>query len=465
MHKELELEFTKIVGEGKALGRTNGKVVFSYGILPGETAKVEVVREKRNFIDAKLIEIINPSPERIQEKEDHYLSCSPWQIMNYDFQVKTKKNIVEDLLYQTTKETIKIENFYRAENIFGYRTKIEYSFTQNSEGQLRFAFHKRCCWGEKYILENGCALMGDETNSIALKILEIINSKNIALEDLKTLVFRESKHLNERIAILYVKNKDINLGEFQNYDEWTVPSKDCLGHKFSSFYLEECRIKAPCSSDDQMEGLNGFIIAYSDPLSPMSVVTEVIYQTGSDFITEKLLGKKFSYSYDCFFQNNIDLFEKALEEIRASAFKCSKIIDLYSGVGSIGLSLADMADKVYAIESVDSAVKYAQINAEQNNISNFEIVCSMSEKADTDIFKGTDILVLDPPRAGLHKKVIKAIFEILPKRIIYLSCNPITQGRDTAFFLEKYNIIKTAGFDFYPNTPHTETLIVFDRKD
>ena len=445
MHKELILDFTKIVGEGKALGRTKGKVVFSYGVLPGETAKVQVVREKRNFIDAKLIEIIKPSPERIEPLEDHFTSCSPWQIMNYDYQLKTKKNLIEDLLYQTTKETVKIENFYRAEKIFGYRTKIEYSFTQNAEGKLRFAFHKRGCWGEKHILENGCALMSEETNKTALKILDILNSKNIALEDLKTLVFRESKHLNERIAVLYVKNKDINLGEFQNYD----------GR----------RIKALCASDGQMDGLNGFIIAYSNPLSPMSVATEIIYQSGSDFITEELLGKKFSYGYDCFFQNNIDLFEKALEEIKKSAFKCSKIIDLYSGVGSIGLSLADMADKIYAVESVENAVKYARINAEQNNISNFEILCSMSEKADADIFKGTDILLLDPPRAGIHKKVIKAIFEILPKRIIYLSCNPITLGRDAAFFLEKYDIIKTAGFDFYPNTPHTETLIVFERKN
>ena len=428
MHKELTLDFTKIVGEGKALGRTKGKVVFSYGVLPGETARVQVTREKRNFIEAGLIEIVGkPSPERIKPLEDHFLSCSPWQIMNYDYQAKTKKNSVEDLLYQTTKETIKIEKFHRADNIFGYRTKIEYSFTQNAEGKLCFAFHKRGCWGEKHILENGCALMGEETNKTALKILDILNTKNIDLGDLKTLVFRESKRLNERIAILYVKTKEVNLGEFQ------------------------------------MDGLKGFIIAYSNPLSPMSVATEIIYQSGSDFITEELLGKKFSYGYDCFFQNNIDLFDKALEEIKQSVFKCSKIIDLYSGVGSIGLSLADMADKVYAIESVENAVEYAKINAKQNNISNFEIVCSMTEKADGDIFKGTDILVLDPPRAGVHKKVIKAIFEILPKRIVYLSCNPITQGRDAAFFLEKYKIIKTAGFDFYPNTPHTETLIVFER--
>jgi len=138
-------------------------------------------------------------------------------------------------------------------------------------------------------------------------------------------------------------------------------------------------------------------------------------------------------------------------------------VDLYSGVGVIGLTLRDLADKVYAVESSPNSVKYAAINAEANGATNFEIACSLSEKAEGGLFKGTDILVLDPPRAGLHNKVIKRIMEILPKRIIYLSCNPITQGRDAAFFMEKYKIIRSAAFDFYPNTPHSETLLVFER--
>ena len=152
-----------------------------------------------------------------------------------------------------------------------------------------------------------------------------------------------------------------------------------------------------------------------------------------------------------------------LKEIRAAAFKCGKLVDLYSGVGVIGLTLRDLADKVLAVESSDSSAKYAAINALRNHADNYETTCSMSEKAKDKLFEGTDILVLDPPRAGLHNKVIKRIMAILPKRIIYLSCNPITQGRDAAFFLEKYKIIRSAGFDFYPNTPHSETLLVFER--
>ena len=422
----IELEFKKIVGEGKALGRHDGKVVFCYGVLPGETARVKVTFEKRNFIEAELLEIVTPSPKRVPAKEDHYISCSPWQIMNYSCQAQTKKSLIEDLLYQTTRETIRLDKFYEAKELFGYRTKIEYSFTEH-EGKLAFAFHKRGNFREKYILNNGCILMSEKTNALALEILEILNKTGLSTADLKTLIFREAKRTDERVAVLFLKRKDITLPE----------------------------IKLP--------GLNGFMAVYSNPLSPMSVADEILSAWGNDFVTEKVGGTALSYGFDCFFQNNIDLFEEALKEIREATFKCGKLIDLYSGVGAIGLSLSGMADKIYAVESVPNAAKYAALNAANNNAPHFEILCSMSEKADAAFLEGADILVLDPPRAGLHNKVMKKIMELLPKRIIYLSCNPITQGRDAAFFLEKYKLIRAAGFDFYPNTPHAETLMVFDK--
>jgi len=425
--KEITLEFKKIVGEGKTLGRHEGKVVFAYGILPGETARVRVTLEKRNFMEAELLEVLTPSPKRIPPKEDHYISCSPWQIMDYAFQAETKKGLVEDLLYQTIKETIRLDKFYEAKQLYGYRTKIEYSFmTEN--GKLAFAFHKRGNYRDMYALPRGCALMSDKTNDIALEILEILNQAGLTTADLKTLILREAKNTGERIAALFLKRKDIVLPEFK------------------------------------VEGLNGFIAAYSNPLSPMSTADEILSAWGNDFITEKVSDTVLSYGLDCFFQNNVELFEIALGEIRAAAGeKCGKIIDLYSGVGAIGLALRDLTDKVYAIESVPNSVKYAQLNAAQNKAGNFEILCSMMEKTDASLLQGADILVLDPPRAGLHQKVVKNIMELLPGKIIYLSCNPITQGRDAAFFLEKYDLVRSAAFDFYPNTPHVETLLVFEK--
>ena len=155
--REIMLEFQKIVGEGKALGRSEGKVIFCYGVLPGETARVRTTFEKKNFAEAELIEIVKPSPKRVEPREDHYLSCSPWQVMDYAFQCETKKALIEDLLFQTTKDTIRLDKFYGAKDIFGYRTKIEYSFT-GEPGALSFAFHKRGNYREKYLLPQGCAL-------------------------------------------------------------------------------------------------------------------------------------------------------------------------------------------------------------------------------------------------------------------------------------------------------------------
>ncbi|OGS12066.1 MAG: hypothetical protein A2234_07160 [Elusimicrobia bacterium RIFOXYA2_FULL_58_8] len=427
MTREITLEFKKIVGEGKTLGRSDGKVVFCYGVLPGETARVRTVVEKRNFIEAELLEVLTPSPRRVAPREDHYLSCSPWQVMDYAFQCETKKSLIEDLLYQTTKETIRLDKFYSAAGMFGYRTKIEYSFT-GAPGSLSFAFHKRGNFREMYLLPGGCALISPEANAAALDILAAINALNLSTADVKTLIIREAKKPGSRIAALYLKRQDITLPEMK------------------------------------LPGLNGFIAAYSNPLSPMSQVDAILSAWGDDFVTEELLGGKFSYGFDCFFQNNMELFEEALKEIRAAAFKCGKLVDLYSGVGVIGLTLRDMADKIYAVESSPSSAKYAALNTAANAAANFEMTCAFSEKTADGLFEGTEILVLDPPRAGLHNKVIKRIMEILPKRIIYLSCNPITQGRDAAFFLEKYKIIRAAGFDFYPNTPHAETLLVFEKE-
>jgi 23S rRNA (uracil1939-C5)-methyltransferase len=424
--RELTLEFKKIVGEGKALGRSEGKVVFCYGVLPDETARVRITFEKKNFAEAELLEIITPSPKRVAPREDHYLSCSPWQVMEYGFQCETKKGIIEDLLYQTTKETIRLDKFYGAKEIFGYRTKIEYSFT-GEPGALSFAFHKRGNYREKYLLPQGCALISPETNAAALAVLAKLNELKLSTADLKTLIIREAKTPGSRVAALFLKRQDIEL------------------------------------PDMKVPGLNGFLAIYSNPISSVSQVDGILSSWGDDFVTEEILGGKFSYGFDCFFQNNIELFAEALKEIRSASFKCGKLVDLYSGVGVIGLSLRDLADKVYAVESSESSVKYAALNAEANGAKNFQIACSMSEKTSGDLFDGTDILVVDPPRAGLHTKVIKRIMEILPKRVIYLSCNPITQGRDAAFFLEKYKIVRAAGFDFYPNTPHAETLLVFER--
>ncbi|NLI10806.1 MAG: 23S rRNA (uracil(1939)-C(5))-methyltransferase RlmD [Elusimicrobia bacterium] len=425
--KEIVLEFDKLVGEGKALGRAGGKVVFSYGVLPGEKAKIRVLKEKKNFIEGEAVEIISPSKERIEPKEDHYLSCSPWQIMRYPYQAESKKKVAQDLYFQTIKENLPVEDFFSAEEIFGYRTKIEYSFTQNQDG-LSFAFHKRGAYWQKLTLPEGCALISPKVNAAAFKILDRLRKNETTADKLKSLILRRAGNPEKVVACLFSKDKDL---------------------KFSAQGIEE---------------LSGFILAWSNPLSPMSSADEILSKEGEDFLSEKIAGMYFDYGFDSFFQNNISLFETALKEIKKYGEGFGNTLDLYCGAGIIGFTLKDKVKNLLSAEISPSSHKWALINAQKNSIENAKIVLSASEKIDSSYFEGAETVILDPPRAGLHKNVIKNIMKFLPQRIIYLSCNPITQGRDALFFLEKYKISKSACFDFYPNTPHLESLLIFEKK-
>lgn len=419
----VEVEFTKIVGEGKSLGRKDGKVIFSYGVLPGEVAIVKPVIEKKNFIEAEVVELKTRCSFRKREDEDHYLSCSPWQIINYEKQIEYKKGLIEDFLYQTTKDVIRVNKFYPASNIYRYRTKIEYSFTENNA--IFLAFHKRGSYNEKLVLKKGCMLINDKVNNVAEKVVEKLNNLKIPLNILKTVILRTTSN-GDVVFSLFVKDESIKID-------------------FSD-------IKA-----------NGFEVIYSNPNSSISSFDKLLYQNGDVILKENISGKKILYKTDCFFQNNIEMFEKAVNEIRSYVYDFDSICDLYCGVGVIGICVGDNSKKTYFLDNNKSSIDLVGKNIEENGIKNAKVVCSVDSKFD-DEFLNADVLILDPPRAGVHKNVIKNIFKKLPQRIIYLSCNPITQGRDLAFLLEKYRIVDVIGFDFYPNTPHIENLVVLDKK-
>jgi 23S rRNA (uracil1939-C5)-methyltransferase len=181
-------------------------------------------------------------------------------------------------------------------------------------------------------------------------------------------------------------------------------------------------------------------------------------------LREKILDLEIRYHYSSFFQNNVDLFEKALKIMQENSKEFKKVVDLYSGVGVIGLSLKNFAKEILFVEIDKTAIEYTKINAELNNVKNFKAINLPSEKIPREVLENVDLLILDPPRAGLHKKLIKLILEQKPKNIFYLSCNPITQARDFGLLKDYYELSKIYGLDFYPNTPHMETLLILNLK-
>ncbi len=419
----------KISHNGAAKTIANGETLYVHGMLPGETAIVDVYHKHR-VLFGDIREFIDISPSRKQPEELHYMSCSPWQVIQYPTQLALKQDILTDL-YSYYKETPSVE-FTPAEQYYGYRTKVEFSFVQRdqlgNEIPLSLAFHIRNAGKARVDLPDGCALLSENVNNIALKICEKLREAGLTTYELKALGIRESKTHGTCIAILYVKDK-----VFQNIDVSDIPN------------------------------LTGFQVWHSTHKSSAVVATEKIYGWGDEYVEEIIDNIKLRYPWDGFFQNNIKVFGKAVNRMKEFIKKDSNILELYSGVGTIGLILANKAKHIHGVEISESSVELAKSNAIINNISNYTTECLPAEKINSDLIAAYDTLVLDPPRIGLHPDLINQIRKAGPKTIIYLSCNPETQARDYSKLSDMYKIAHIEGFDFYPQTPHLESLLLLNK--
>jgi tRNA/tmRNA/rRNA uracil-C5-methylase (TrmA/RlmC/RlmD family) len=207
----------------------------------------------------------------------------------------------------------------------------------------------------------------------------------------------------------------------------------------------------------------GFEIYFSTPKSPASVPTKLCLQQGQSFLLAELLGKKLKFGLLSFFQVNIPLFNLALDDIARFLDKDKELVDFYSGVGAIGLPLSGFCQKVHLVDNNEEAIAYARDNIALNKISNAEATCLPAEKI-TELITGDRIIIVDPPRAGMHKKVVEELLLKKPPRIIYLSCNLSTQARDIELLQESYDLKLVKLYNFFPRTPHIEALIVLESR-
>lgn len=421
-------KITDISPEGMGISTHNGKQLFVIGGVPGEELTVLQTKKRKTYIQAVVQEVHSPSPYRTQAHEDHYLSCSPLQPFSYDFQLSLKKEMLSKAYKEYAGTSLPITEFFGATETREYRNKMEFSFW-NEEGSMYLAFHKRGSPFLKVALPGGCLLGGKTINDLAYSINLALNTAGISKQDLKVLMVRESKSTGKGVALLLVTNKE------REY---------------------------PLKKEQFPAALDGFCIAYSSPRSPAGNIEEVLYSEGNLFLDEEVCGMTIRYPLDGFFQNNIPLFETAIQQMKQHISPAKKMVELYSGVGTIGLLLHDLAEEVIGVELVPSAVEMAAHNAKVNGIANYTAIHSASEHIDGSLLDATDILVLDPPRAGLHPDVIKMVIERKPKQIIYLSCNPSTQARDYALLREHYSPTHLSGYDFYPNALHLESLLVLE---
>ena len=486
------LTLEKIVGGGQALGTlADGRKCFVWGGLPGETVTVRVTKKKSHFVEAVVEEVISPSPDRIQPRDpDSYLSTSPWQIMPLEIEQIYKKQLIDDAFTLHNVALPAAIDIYCNNVAYGYRNKVEFSWYSEigeSGDTLDLAFFRRGSKGK--IVVDSTSLARPEINNLARTIRDLLRHKRVVARQLKTLLIRCDQS-GSCVWQLYVKDR---LPGLITADE---------------------AAKLPAQGGE---------IIYSDPRSPASRITERLALFGNTTLTDAILDVPFSYACEGFFQVNIPVYEQALRDMKKwmsrnhsdnrqraisqkksgqhgtnsqhgssnsfsedFAFPASvrqehqpdqlaarrpeekdvcetgePALDLYAGVGTIGLTIG--SGNVTLVEINADAVREMQRNITELGCTDARAVLAPSEQA-LDYITGKEIVIVDPPRAGLHPDIIATLLQKLPPRIIYLSCNPVTQARDVSLLQEKYEIMHHQGYNFFPRTPHIEHLVILDNK-
>ncbi|MBI4426913.1 MAG: 23S rRNA (uracil(1939)-C(5))-methyltransferase RlmD [Candidatus Magasanikbacteria bacterium] len=436
------IKIEKLVFGGQGLGFLDGKACFVWNALPGEEAEIEIIKNKKTHLEAMATKIIKSSSDRIEPKEDHFLSCSPWQIMNFAAENRWKKDIAVETYRKLGGFDVCDLEIVSDGKEYGYRNKMEYSFT-GKDGAVSLAFHVR--ESRQYVRISVCELAMQEINDVALQLLAWVNQNQIPIRSLKTMIVRCNQK-GEILAGLFLKDRL----QFEHYPELK-------------------------------NNLVGLTVFYSTHKSPASVPTDVLYQTGQDCLDEDLLGTKLKYGLFSFFQINIPVFKKALNDIKKFIFEIEgtgrdlSVLDFYSGVGSISLPLAKKFKDCVLVDSNEEAIGWAKENIEMLAMRDLTLslsyeerglktaMCMPAEKM-TELVTSDKVVIVDPPRAGLDKRVVERILAVKPKQVIYLSCNLSTHARDLGLLKEAYDIKFMKLYNFFPRTAHIEGLAVLARR-
>ncbi|NQV11848.1 class I SAM-dependent RNA methyltransferase [Candidatus Uhrbacteria bacterium] len=430
----MKTKIEKLVFGGQALGRDEetGKVLFLWNALPGEEVEFEVTKKKRGIIEGVATKVLSASPDRVEPKEDSYLSTSPWQMMTMEAEDRYKVEIGKETYSRGISNKTAEGSFNELEIVsdpdmaFGYRNKMEFSFyTKDIDSPTQLCFFAR--GQHTKVPVEGSLLAEPVINEVANEILEWLNNEGVNRIDLKSLIIR-SNGKGEAIAALFV-TKGVEISEW---------------HPLS-------------------DSLLGFHVFFSNPKSPASVPTELLYSSGASSLVMDVKTTSLQFGLLSFFQVHVPVFTKAVEDMATFLDPKLDIVDFYSGVGSISLPLSKYYRQAVLVESNEEATEFAQQNIADNQIDNAVAVLSTAEDA-VEYISTDKILIVDPPRAGLHKKVIDRILFKKPKRVIYLSCNLSTQSRDVDLLLEGYSIVFSKLYNFFPRTPHMEGLVILERR-
>ena len=460
-----DIEITDISTEGKGIGRVNNIVCFIDFAVPGDVVDIEITKKKSNYREGKVIKYQKYSTKRIEPACQHFGTCGgcKWQNLNYETQLFYKQKYVEDAITRIGKINTQILPIIPSKNIFNYRNKLEFTFSNkkwltkdelnltlanesNSISHSGLGFHIPKLFDKVLDIER-CHLQEEPSNAIRLEVKKYAVENNLSFHDIRK---REGFLRN-----LIIRNTSIG--------QWMVVV--VLFHEDKS--AREKLLKHLSEKFPQITSLQYVI----NPKANDSIFDLVVQPfSGKDFIVEEMEGLKFQISSKSFFQTNSlqahELYKMAREfaELKGN----ETVYDLYTGTGTIANFIASKVKKVIGIEYINEAIEDAKINSRINNISNTEFFAGDIKDILNNEFISAhgkpEVIITDPPRAGMHEDVVRKILEILPEKIIYVSCNPATQARDISILNEKYSVQKVRPVDMFPHTAHVESVAQLIRK-
>lgn len=456
------LEIIDAGSEGKALGRVENRVVFVPFVVPGDTIRAKATKKKSAYYEARMLEIEKYSDKRTDPMCEHFSICGgcKWQNMSYDWQLHYKQKQVEDNLHRIGKfEMPDVLHILPSKNIYHYRNKLEYSFSNKKwltkfSREIDFAdynmnglgFHMPGMFDRILDLDN-CYLQAHPSNDIRKAVKQYADEHKLSFYDIKNwtgllrnLIIRNTTTSKLMIILVVTERDKEAIGGILNH------LKDRFAEITSLMFV-----------------ING---KKNDTINDL----EVELFSGDPFIMEEMEGLQFKIGPLSFYQTNpvqaYELYKTAREFAGLTGNEI--VYDLYTGTGTIANFVASKAKKVVGIEYLESAILDARENSLINKIKNTVFYSGdMAKELTPEFFENNgkpDVVITDPPRAGMHENVLQQLLLAAPEKIVYVSCNPATQARDVTFLSSAYEVKKIQPVDMFPQTHHVENVMLLVRK-
>ena len=416
----IELEIERLDEKGRGVGKFNNKEIKVYFAVPGDKIKAKLYYRKG--LRGEIFEILEESKLRTKPKCKYFGRCGgcKWQNIRYKEQLKIKQEIAENL-FENSKEVIP------AKSEFHYRNRMDFVYWKDFKLGLREPERYN-----KVIDIDECLLISKECNKLLSEAREFLKEEKIEPYNIKTrrgllryVILREGKFTKDRMIIFLTSESE---------------------------FPEIFKFKPQLNSE--------IIWSKTSSLADISYGESYEVVKGKSYIEEKLCGFRFRIYPNVFFQTNSEqaevLFKKILEICDLNSKL--KVLDLYCGTGVIGIILAEHVREVIGVEANKEAVEAAKLNAKENGVKNIKFIAAKAE--DLSLKEKFDLVIVDPPRPGLGKRVIKLLKEISPREICYVSCNPYSQKRDIDLLRDHYSIEEVQPIDMFPHTPHLENIVV-----